>query len=272
MTLFRPEGFRTFVDVVDLPHSDHGPRTALAVVLLHGYPLDHRMWRFQRQALEGAGFRVIIPDLRGAGKAPMGRGPAGMREYAGDVLRMLDRAGVQRFALVGFSMGGYVALEVARQAGGRLAGLALLDSRAEPDTDEGRAGRAAMSEKVRAAGGPAPAAEVMLPKLLTPAAPPQLRDEVQQMMLAQRPESLMLALAAMASRPDSRATLQALRVPTLLLVGADDALTPPEASKAMAALVPGAKYVVIPGAAHLATMERPDEVNEALVAWLRGIR
>lgn len=260
------------MDVVDLPHSDHGPRSATTVVLLHGFPLDHRMFHFQKQALETAGFRVLIPDLRGAGKAPMGRGPAGMREYAGDVLRMLDRAGVQRFVVAGFSMGGYVALEVARQAGARLAGLALLSTRAEADSDEARAGRAATSEKVRAAGSAQPVADAMLPKMLTPAAPPQLRDEVQQMMLAQRPEGVMLALAAMASRPDSRATLQAVRVPTLILVGADDPVTPPEMSKSMAALVPGAKYQVVPGAAHLLPMEQPEAVNDALVAWLRGIR
>lgn len=91
-------------------------------------------------------------------------------------------------------------------------------------------------------------------------------------MLAQRPEGTMLALAAMASRPDSRPALQTVRVPTLVLVGAEDPVTPPEMSKAMAALVPGAKYLVIPDAAHLAPMQQPDAVNEALVAWIRGIR
>lgn len=263
---------RGLVDVVDLPHSDHGPRSAMAIVLLHGFPLDHRMWRYQKQALESAGYRAVIPDLRGAGKAPMGRGPASMREYGGDVLRMLDRAGVQRFVVAGFSMGGYVALEVARQAGAKVAGLALIDTRAEADSDDARAARAATSEKVRAAGSTQPLVDAMLPKMLTPAAPTQLRAEVEQMMLAQPPEGAMLALAAMASRPDSRPTLQALRIPTLILVGAEDAITPPEMSQAMAALVPGAKCEVIPGAAHLAPMEQSDAVNDALVQWLRGIR
>lgn len=263
------------MDAVDLPHSDHGPRSALAVILLHGFPLDHRMWRFQRAALEEAGFRVIVPDLRGAGKAPLGRGPATMREHAADVLRLAERAGVRRFALVGFSMGGYVALETCRQlaaqAPDHLAGLLLIDSRAEPDTDEARAGRMATAEKVRAQGASV-VADAMMPKMLTKDATPQLADEVRAMMLSQRPEGIVLALGAMASRPDARPTLQALRAPFLAVAGAEDPITPPEASKAMAALVPGGRHVVIPGAAHLAPMERADAVNAAIVPWLRALR
>src|SRR5438067_9629504 len=124
------------MDAVDLPHLDKGPRSALAVVLLHGFPLDHTQWAPQVRALEQAGLRVLAPDLRGMGRAGLGpgRGPGTMAAYAEDVLRLVDRAGVHRFALAGFSMGGYVALEVVRRAGDRIAGLALVDTRADPDT------------------------------------------------------------------------------------------------------------------------------------------
>ncbi|HVM44674.1 MAG TPA: alpha/beta hydrolase, partial [Candidatus Thermoplasmatota archaeon] len=172
------------MELVDLPHSDHGPRGATTVVLLHGFPLDHRMWSAQKEALERAGFRVVVPDLRGFGKAPLGRGAAGMREFAGDVLRLADRAGIGRFVLAGFSMGGYVAFEVARQAPDRLAGLALVDTRAEPDGDEARAGRAKTAEAVRQQGVQV-VADAMLPKMLTPQAPGPLRERVREMMLAQ---------------------------------------------------------------------------------------
>lgn len=259
------------MDLVDLPHSDHGPRGATAIVLLHGFPLDHRMWRAQKQALEAAGFRVIVPDLRGAGKAPMGRSAPTVREYAGDVLRLADRAGLRRFVVAGFSLGGYVALEICRQAPERLAGLALVDTRAEPDSEEARAGRMATIDKVKA-NGMQVVVDAMLPKMLTPAAPPALVDEVRAMMLAQPPAGAVGALAAMASRPDSRPTLPQVRAPTLILVGQDDPITPPEASKAMAAAIPGARYQVVHGAAHLAPMERADEISAALVAWMREIR
>lgn len=258
------------MELVDLPHSDNGPRNATAVILLHGFPYDHRMWRAQKDALVAGGWRVIVPDVRGAGKAPVGRSAASMREYAGDVLRLADRAGVSRFVLVGFSMGGYIALEVARQAPERLKGLALIDSRAEPDSDEARAGRAAMAEKVRAAGI-APLAEAMMPKMLTAAASAALVEEVRAMMHDQQPEGAILALLAIASRPDSRPTLPLLRAPTLILVGQEDALTPPESAKALAAAIPGARYQIVQGAAHLAPMERPDEINAALIPWLKEL-
>lgn len=258
------------MELVDLPHSDHGPRSATAVVLLHGFPLDHRMWRAQREALEGAGFRVIVPDLRGLGKAPGGRATATMREYAGDVLRLVDRAGVGRFVLGGFSMGGYVAFEVARQAPERLKGLLLIDTRAEPDSDEARAGRAKTAEGVRA-NGVQVVADAMLPKMLTTGAPQALKDEVRAMMLSQPVDGVTGALAAMGSRPDSRPLLPTLRVPTLILVGQDDPVTPPEASKVMAAAIPGARYEAIAGAAHLAPMERAGDVNAALLRWLRAL-
>src|SRR5581483_3893310 len=97
------------MDALDLPHYDVGPRDALPVVLLHGFPLDHAMWAPQKAALQEAALRVIAPDLRGHGRAPVGHGPATMQAHAGDVLRLLDRVGVKRFALAGFSLGGYVA-------------------------------------------------------------------------------------------------------------------------------------------------------------------
>ena len=212
-----------------------------------------------------------MPDLRGFGKAPLGRGGATMREYAADVLRLAERAGVRRFALVGFSMGGYVAFEVARQAPERLAGLALVDTRAEPDGDEARAGRARTAESVRASGAGV-VADAMLPKMLTPNAPQALREEVRAMMLAQRPEGLTQALLAMGARPDSRPLLPTLRIPTLVVVGEEDPVTPPDAAKAMVDALPGARHVVVPQAAHLAPMERPAEVNAALVPWLQGLR
>lgn len=259
------------MELVDLPHSDHGPRSATPIILLHGFPFDHRMWRAQKAALDAAGFRVIVPDLRGLGKAPLGRGNATMREYAGDVLRLADRAGLGRFALAGFSMGGYVALDVVRQAPQRIGGLALVDTRAEPDSDEARAGRAKTADAVKAQGMQV-VADAMMPKMLTAAAAQRLKDEVREMMLAQPVAGAAQALLAMGTRADARPLLPTIRASTLILVGQEDPITPPEASKAMAGAIAGARYVVVQGAAHLSPMERADEVSDAMVRWLREIK
>jgi pimeloyl-ACP methyl ester carboxylesterase len=254
------------MDVVDLPHKDLGPRGAPAVILLHGFPLDHTQWAPQARALEAAGVRVIVPDLRGLGRAPPGHGPGSMAAYAGDVLRLAGRAGIGRFAVAGFSMGGYVAFELLRQAPERVRALALVDTRADADSDEGRKGRAATIAKLRAEGAQV-LVEAMLPKLLTPAAPPALVEQVRATILRTSVEGAVFALEAMAARPDSRALLPALRMPVLVVVGEEDAITPPDASRAMAAAAPGASLVLVKGAAHLSTLERADEVARAMVAW-----
>lgn len=259
------------MDVLDLPHSDSGSRAALPLVLLHGFPLDHSMWAAQRDALVAAGFRVLVPDLRGHGKAPSGRGPATMAAMAGDVLRMTDRAGVRRFGVAGFSMGGYVAFELLRQAPERVAGLALVDTRAEPDSDEAKAARIQTAERVRKEGARA-LSDAMLPKMLTPHAQPEMRARVERVMLATPPEGAAQVLLGMRDRMDARPLLKAVRVPTVVVVGSEDPVTPPDAARAMAEAVPGARLVVVEGAAHLAPVERPEEVARALVEWARTLR
>ncbi|HWH09103.1 MAG TPA: alpha/beta hydrolase [Candidatus Thermoplasmatota archaeon] len=254
---------------LDLPHTDHGPRAGLPILLLHGFPLDHGMWAAQERALAAAGFRVLAPDLRGMGKAPPGKGPGSMGAYAGDVLRLADRAGLRRFALAGFSMGGYVAFEVARRAPERLLGLALVDTRMEPDSEEGRRGRAAMMEKVRQQG-PQALVDAMLSKMLSNSAPSEAVERVRATMMRTPIDGAVQALEAMAARPDSTATLRGLACPVLVVVGEQDALTPPDAARAMAQAARDARLVVVPGA-HLTPVESPDAVAEAMLAWARGL-
>jgi pimeloyl-ACP methyl ester carboxylesterase len=259
------------MEALDLPHLDKGPHTAAPpVILLHGFPLDHTHWAPQVQALEAAGVRVIAPDLRGLGKAPLGKGPATMALHAADIIRLADRLGLRRFSLAGFSMGGYVALELARVGGDRLAGLALVDTRAEPDSPEAAKGRVETAAKVRTIGMQV-MVDAMLPKLLTKDAPPALVDQVRRVILAQRPEGCAQCLLGMAERIDQRPHLSRIRVPTVVVVGAEDAITPPEAARVLAEGISGAHLVTVANAAHLTTLERPDAVNAAMVDWARKL-
>lgn len=252
---------------LDLPHTDHGPRDGPAILLLHGFPLDHTMWAHQARALAAAGHRVLAPDLRGMGKAPLPRGTGTMGAYAGDVLRLADRAGIRRFALAGFSMGGYLAFEVARRAPERLTGLALVDTRGEPDSPEGRKGRAALIERVRAEGAQA-LVDAMLPKMVQS---PGDHPEVREAMLRTSVEGAVHALEAMAAREGSLETLTKIAVPVLVVVGSEDPITPPEAARAMAQATRGARLVVVPGM-HLTPVESADAVAAAMVEWAAGLR
>jgi pimeloyl-ACP methyl ester carboxylesterase len=174
-----------------------------------------------------------------------------------------------RFALAGLSMGGYVAFEVLRRAPERVARLALLDTSARPDTEEARANRfrlVALAEGGRF--GEVHAA--LWPRLVAP----HRRDDraleavVRRMMDETGPDGFVRQQTALMARPDSRPLLPGIEIPTLVLVGEEDVVTPPEVAREMAEAVEWASLVVVPGAGHLSTLEAPDVVNRALRAWL----
>jgi pimeloyl-ACP methyl ester carboxylesterase len=231
------------------------------------------MWEPQAEAL-GAAHRVVRFDARGFGGSPAGEGPLTMEAIADDGAALLDQLGIERAIVAGCSMGGYAALAFVRRHPRRLAGLVLQDTRAGADTPEARANRATLAAKVLAEGASA-AAAAFLPKLLgetTHRDRPELAALLRERILATSPRGIANALHGLAARADSRETLPTIAVPTLVLVGAEDVLTPPAEAEAMAAAIPGARLGVIPGAGHLANLENPGAVNAALRAFLETSR
>ena len=229
------------------------------IVWIHGFPLSSAMFEKQR-TIEGV--RHVMPDLPGFGGTPA-RSSMSMDDYARFVLDSVD--GQATFA--GFSMGGYIALAIARRAPERMDGLILIDTRETADTDEARKGRYDTIEKVRAQGI-TPVVDSMLPKMLSASAPQQMRDRVREIMNTSSPEGVMAALKAMAERPDSTKDLPNITVPTLIVVGAEDPITPPADAERMAAAIPNATLVKIAGAAHLANFEKAEELNAAVADFL----
>ena len=240
-----------------------------AILFIHGFPLDRSIWHPQLSALTG--WQGIAPDLRGMGRSEAPEGGYAMGTYAEDLAQLLDALGVGRVVLCGLSMGGYVAFEFLRRWPDRVAGLVLMDTRAEADPPEVRQGRDAMIAMVRDRGVRA-VAEAMLPRLLRPGTAvtnPGLVEQVREMMAASPVAGVAGALAAMRDRPDSRPLLPTLgHLPTLVLVGEEDVLIPPEVGRAMADAIPGAEYQIIGGAGHLPTLEQPDRTVERLRRFL----
>jgi pimeloyl-ACP methyl ester carboxylesterase len=243
------------------------------VVLLHGFPLDSRMWAAQVPALTSAGHRVIAPDLRGFGQSRSDQ-PFTIQSLADDVHALLAGLGALPVVLAGLSMGGYVALAYAKKYPDDLRGLMLLDTKAEADTAEGKDGRQKMIDLVRKDGAKA-VADQMMPKMLAKDAAaqrPQVAQELRRLMEATPPETIEHALAAMRDRPDRSGELSSIRVPTLVIVGESDAITPPQGAEAMAKNIPGATLETIRGAGHMSPMEQPEQVNRALTAFLNSMQ
>jgi pimeloyl-ACP methyl ester carboxylesterase len=173
-----------------------------------------------------------------------------------------------RFALVGLSMGGYIAFEILRQARARVARLALLDTQARPDTDEIRAARRAQMDLARTVGL-TPVVDALIPRLVHPTRAQErpLRALIHEMAAEVGLDGYLNQQSANIGRPDSRADLAHIRCPALVVVGEADVLTPVELAREMATGIAGARLVVIPECGHLSSLERPLAVNEALRGW-----
>jgi pimeloyl-ACP methyl ester carboxylesterase len=217
---------------------------------------------------------VLAPDLAGfGGSDDHDDERVSLDDYARDVLAALDVLGVERAVVGGVSLGGYVALAVARLAPERLAGLILADTRAGADTPAGREGRDRMLDVVRDSGS-AGVADAMMDKLLgetTRRERPDLVARTRALVLANRPDTLRRATLRLRDRPDATPALGGLTVPALVLVGDEDTVTPRAEADVLASGIPHASLTVVPRAGHLAALEQPEAFNAAVAAFLRPL-
>lgn len=257
------------VDGAALAYGDRGQ--GIPLVLLHAFPLDSRMWLPQCGALTPQ-CRCITPDARGFGSSDAG-GPHTMDRYADDVVAILDALRIDRAVIGGLSLGGYVAFSLWRRHRHRIRALILADTRAEADTDEVRARRAELAALALGKGPDAVAAR-QLPGLVgrtTREHNPDLYDSIHGMMLGASVEGIVGTLQAMAAREDSTALLGEVEVPTLVICGDEDAITPLKGMRAMAERIGPSRFEVIAGAGHLSSMERPAAFNHVVSEFLASL-
>ena len=264
-TLALPQGGLVAWDAV-------GPRDAgTTVILLHGFPHDRGLWTNQSQALDSTfpDTRLLIPDLPGFGRSTP-PSESTMDAYADAVVAVLDEAGVGKAVVGGLSMGGYIALAFWRRHPSRVRALVLMDTKATADAEPARAKRQALIADV-AREGFGPTVPSLIPGQLgktTRETQPVLVERV-EIMLRRAPElGVICAATAMMNRIDSTPTLDTITVPTLVIVGDEDALTPVSDAIAMSSLIRGSRLVTIAGAGHLSPLEAPDVVNAAIAEFL----
>ncbi|MDQ3949353.1 MAG: alpha/beta hydrolase [Gemmatimonadota bacterium] len=259
----------TRVNSIELSYDDIG--TGLPLVLLHAFPLDRSMWAPQAGALLRQG-RCVAPDLRGFG-ASTPAPPYSMDQYADDVAALLDTLGAGPAVVVGLSMGGYIAFAFWRRHRAKVRALVLADTRAGADTDEGREKRRRLIEVARSRGS-GTIAEMQLASMVgetTRQRRPDVVETVRAMMAAAPVDGIVGALEAMMARPDSTPTLATIDVPTLIVVGDEDTLTPPKEAEAMQERIRGSRLEVIAQAGHICNLERPAAFTHVVSEFVEGV-
>ena len=248
---------KTKVNGISIAYERRGKGTPL--VLIHGYPLDHTIWKSVVPLLEKE-VDLILPDLRGFGESDAPGTDFSMSDYAADVVGLLDQLGIQKAAVAGHSMGGYVALAFARAYPGRVLGLGLVSSQAPADPPERKAARYQEAEHVMS-HGVGEVAEAMSKKLTADAV---LQAALKELILRQRPEGLAGALRAMAERPDSTPLLPEFDFPVSIVHGLADALIPVERAREVRAAVKNGYLVEVEGVGHMPMMEAPQTTARTL--------
>lgn len=243
-----------------------------SVLLVHGFALSRRLWAPQVRGLADR-YRLVLPDLRGFGSSDAGEAQPTIETYAQDIAALLDVLNIQRIVFCGLSMGGYIAFAFYRLFPQRVQALVLADTRAQADTPEIRQAREEQITLIDREGTTA-LADVLWPRFLAPEnaeRDPALVREVRAMIEGASARGAIGALRAMMDRPDSTPLLPQITCPTLIIVGEQDSVTPRADAELMAARIPQAKLKVIAGAGHLSNLERPDDFNQALRAFLAEV-
>jgi len=248
------------------------------VLLIHGFPLNRKMWRSQAMALVATGFQVITPDLRGFGQSSVGEedqagSSGGMDLLADDLVALLDHLEVEEVIVAGMSMGGYVLLNLLARYPERVGAACFLVTRADPDDQTARDKRDHLIAEVES-GNPVAVADGFIKVLFaeeTYGRKPELVDEVHNWLAATDPAGLLLGLRAIRDRVDSRPLLSELTLPVLVVGAVNDQAIPPDRSGELAATIPGAQLRLIEKAGHMANLEETAAFNQALLLFLDSL-
>jgi 3-oxoadipate enol-lactonase len=253
-------------------YTERGLPQGTPVVFVHGFPFDHTMWEPQMRALPNH-FRAITYDVRGHGGSDVGDGQYTIEFFVDDLVALLDHLVIEKAILCGLSMGGYIALRAFERHPERIKALVLCDTKSEADTNEGKIKRSSTLKSVKT-DGVAIFADDFVKAVFAPQTiqtHPEILETIKGTIRANSPLGICGAALAMAARTDTTGILPTIKVPTLILVGEHDTLTPPSVAEAMHRQIAGSEFHAISAAAHMSNLENAPEFNRHLIDFLNRI-
>jgi 3-oxoadipate enol-lactonase len=261
------------INGINLYYNDLGRADLPPIVLIHGFPFSSEMWQAQVEALQKRHLRVITYDIRGHGRSDVGDGQYTIELFVDDLMALLDHLNVTKTMLCGFSMGGYIALRAIERSPERFSSLVLCDTTSHADPNEAKIKRANSIKMVKNEGVEK-YADIFLKTVFAPTSFATRTDMIEKtrgIILANPKIGICGALLAMAARTDTTEALSKIRVPTLILVGEHDTVTPPGAARDMHDRIPDCRLRIIENAGHMSSLENPDAFNGHLMRFVDEI-
>ncbi len=261
------------INGINVYYDETGKGKSLPVLLVHGFPFSSEMWKVQTEALQENDFHVIDYDLRGHGQSGVGDGQYTIELFADDLIALLDYLKITKAAICGFSMGGYIALRAVERNPERFSALILCDTTSSADSNESKLKRAAAIRSIKK-DGVRSFADGFLKAVFSEqslSTKQNVIDEARKIILSNSVIGICGALLAMAARTDTTESLSKITIPTLVLVGEHDAITPQAAAKSMYERMQNSKMHVIENAAHMSCMENPNEFNRHIIEFLKNV-
>ena len=263
----------TSIDGITIAYDDSGNGENV-LVLVHGHPFDRSMWHPQAKAFAAAGWRVIVPDLRGYGESSVIAGKTTFDVFVRDIAALLDQLNIRDAVIGGLSMGGQIVMEFCRLYPERVRGIVLAATFPQAETEEGKLNRTIMADRLLNEGMK-PYAEEGLSKMVAPRnleALPAVAQHVRSMMQGAHPAGAAAALRGRAERPDYESTLGGVDVPALIVVGAEDSFTTRADAERMHSLLKHSELVWMEGVGHMPNLENELEFNAAVRRLLSAVR
>jgi len=261
---------KTILNDIAINYNERGQPQGLPVVFIHGFPFSHEMWEPQMNVMPNNIYAVSY-DVRGHGASDLGDGQYTIELFVDDLIALLDHLFIEKAILCGLSMGGYIALRTFERHPDRVRGLILCDTKSEPDTDAAKIKRTAAMKTVKSAGVHTFAEDFVKTIFWekTFETNPSVIAFIKQTICVNSPRGICGTLIALASRTSTTAAVSLINIPTCIIVGEHDKLTPPSDAQMMRKIIPGSELHILPNAAHMSNLENTQEFNQRLLSFLK---